>query len=566
MNRRFAVVDKFIAGIYCRLSVEDKKEGTSTSCEIQEKINKTYAKKERITVHRVYIDDGFTGTSFCRPDFEEMMNDLENGIINCIIVKDLSRLGRSNHRIGLLVDDFGEMGVRFIAVNDEIDTYLKEIDYTQFAAKNFVNGIYPHNVSQSTKKSFEALADDGCFLGAFPPYGYIKDPDNHYHLLQDPEVAHICTRIGNMYFQDRLGYKAIAKTMEREEIVCPAYYLKEKFPSFHIPSMPRKGRYGWTIHAVRNILTNATQRGAVVNFKHYSPTIKSKHRVKNDPSNWVVRENMHTANIEPEIQFQILKMIESKAKVCRSDERQIFAGLLYCPDCGSSLNQVGTRYKSYTCTSYKAYGKTFCSSHSISKNNLLKIVSMDINDKIKAMELDSENFIKKLIKVEDQITSKNLSNIKKRILEIKTRLDDISRIELELYEDKALRKITEEMYDRLSIKYGTEKDSLISELANNQNEIDTVDTENENAYKFVDLLKSYSYVTPETLDSDILNTLIDKIVVHQMETLPSGVQEQKVDIYYRGVGIISNKAKEETNKENITPILIQPSSMKRICA
>lgn len=540
MKTRF-LTKNWIADIYNRLSDDDETEGLSESCENQDAINRNYAKKENIVVYESRTDDGFTGTNFNRPRFKLMKDDIDNKTINCIIVKDLSRLGRHPYLVGMFLEGIDLKGIRFISVNDRIDTLYEEINYIEVACKNLINGLYPVMISNAVKMTWEMMADKGWYFAPFPPYGYLKDPNDIHHLILDPYASKIVKRIHDMYYYDKFGYAKIAEILKQENIVCPSYYLKSIFPNFHIPSFPdmeKRGLYGWTIHGVRNILRNQVYCGDILNCKTRSAGIKSNKKIKNAPENIVIRSDKHTA-IVPRCQFEeIQKMMEEKARVCKTGNRHIFSGLLRCPDCGASLNQIGGKYKSFSCATYKDYGSNYCTTHAISKNNLIQLVALDINDKVRAIKLDESNFIKKLIKIEDDVLHKNIKDAERRLLEIEKRLKELHRIEDNLYEDKALDIIPLDQYKRLSEKYSSERHSLQDERMIKRDFITKSENENKAAYNFIEVLKKYENITPEVLDTVILNQLIDKIEVHQLQVSPTGVKTQRVDIYYKGVGVI----------------------------
>lgn len=292
--------------------------------------------------------------------------------------------------------------------------------------------------------------------------------------------------------------------------------------------MEKRGIYGWTIYGVRNILRNQVYCGDILNRKSRSAGIKSNKKIKNAPENIVIRFDKHKA-IVPRCQFEKeQKMMEEKARVCKTGNRHMFSGLLKCPDCGSRLNRVGSKYKSFCCATYKDYGSKHCNTHSISKNNLIQIVALDINDKIRAIKLNESNFIKELIKIEDDVLHKNIKYAE-------CRLKELHRNEDNLYEDKALGIIP---LDQYKSKYSCERNSLQDEGMIKRDLITKSENENKSAYNFIEVLKKYENITTEDLDSVILNQLIDKIEVHQLQVSPNGVKTQCVDIYYKGVGVI----------------------------
>ena len=501
-------------GIYIRLSREDDdKVMMSESITNQKSLLLQYVKENNLRVYDIYIDDGYSGTNFDRPDFNRLLNDIELGKVNMVITKDMSRLGRDYIGTGNLIERyFPEHNVRYIAITDNIDTFLDSSNNDIAPFKAIMNDMYAKDISKKIKSSLKAKQKEGKWVGSKTPFGYIKDPNNKNHLIIEEEQAHIVKRIYNMCL-DGLSFYKISKELTNEGIKTPAQYYEYKWRSNY------NCKYGmWHSKTIYDILTNRIYTGDTVQNKRTKVNYKIKKIIKNKPSQYIVVENTHEAIIDKEMFYEVQKRIPKNVGRSEKKETHLLDGLLYCGDCGHRIS-IGSRRKKdnrcYTiCNYYRTYMKQkLCTTHS---NNYEKLEKVIINS-LTNMCLSYVNKDKVKNNVLNNLTEENKFNNKK---ELETLTNDIKQINDNLdiiYIDKLNKKITEEQFERIKVKLELElniKQKRYNELNNDIK--DTISEESKNK-----LINEYinKFISMKEPSRELIINLIDKIEIFEDKTI-----------------------------------------------
>lgn len=539
---RGAFMEKMIeqpkkAALYCRLSVDDGRSGESISIESQKILLKQYCKSHGITDYEVYDDDGYSGTNFERPAFERMREDIENGRIDTVIVKDQSRFGRSYIEVGMYVEEFKDKGVRFIAVDDGYDSMKSDYDM-MFPMRNVINEYYAREASKKTKSAKRAKAKEGQYIGSRPPFGYKLDPKDRHHLVIDEPAAETVRRIFRLAAQG-VGYNRMTKMFREEKLLTPIAYFNQHNPDYYKSDYWRKD-FDWHVTSIRVILDNEVYLGKLVYGKQKNKLMKSKEKVKCPRDEWIVVENCHEPIISQELWDTVHKILAAKHRPTQSGNVQIFAGLVYCSDCGHALTYSqkkksdGTYHGAYSCWMYKTHGKEYCASHYITYDVLYQLVFCDLQKMIGCCAKDIIGFRKFLQSKCKSSSRRQLESIVNEAERKQTRLKEIDKILSKLYEDSALGKIPESRYEQMSEKYEQEQKELSQGILQLKQEFDEVKKQKDASDRFINIVKKYTYINE--LDANILNELIDRIVVHHKEKDQSGRTYQQIEIYYRFIG------------------------------
>ena len=542
VTERRAFMEKTInqpkkAALYCRLSVDDGRSGESISIESQKILLKQYCKSHGITDYEVYDDDGYSGTNFNRPAFERMREDIDNGLIHTVIVKDQSRFGRSYIEVGMYVEEFKDKGVRFIAVDDGYDSMKSDYDM-MFPMRNVINEYYAREASKKTKSAKRAKAKEGQYIGSRPPFGYKLDPKDRHHLVIDEPAAETVRRIFRLAAQG-VGYNRMTKIFREEKLLTPIAYFNQHNPDYYKSDYWRKD-FDWHVTSIRVILENEVYLGKLVYGKQKNKSMKSKEKVKCPREEWIVVENCHEPIISQELWDTVHKILAAKHRPTQSGKVQIFAGLVYCSDCGHALTYSqkkksdGTYHGAYSCWMYKTHGKEYCASHYITYDVLYQLVFCDLQKMIGCCAKDIIGFRKFLQSKCKSSSRRQLESIVNEAERKQTRLKEIDKILSKLYEDSALGKIPESRYEQMSEKYEQEQKELSQGILQLKQEFDEVKKQKDASDRFINIVKKYTYINE--LDANILNELIDRIVVHHKEKDQSGRTYQQIEIYYRFIG------------------------------
>ena len=541
-----------ITALYERLSRDDELQGESNSIVNQKKILEEYAGKNNLSNIIHFTDDGISGTQFDRPGFMAMMNGVNQGnIIGCIIVKDMSRLGRDYLKVGQCMEILRQKGVRLIAINDNVDSFYREDDFTPF--RNIMNEWYTRDTSRKIQSTFRSKGESGKHTASSPPYGYIKDEKDKDKWIVDEKAAEIVRRIFNLTMQGNGPYR-IAKILEAEKIDIPAYhqqklgYVLHQSKNFEYP-------YRWCSSTIASILKKQEYLGHTVNFKtrkHFKDK-KSKY-VSED--NWLIFENTHEAIIDQEI-FDNVQRIRGNVKRYPDGwgEYHSLTGLMYCADCGSKMYVHRTsNYKNipyYTCSAYtKVPCGTLCpSAHRIKAEAVLNLIQETLKDLKKYLDEDNEAFIRSIQNEMEEKEKVEIERQRVRLIDSKSRIQELERLMCRIYEDMILEKIPSSRYEILNSQYETEQRALSKEIKDLELTISRYEKETDRARKFISLINRYENF--DELTTTMINEFVEKIIIHERDRKGSQNSKQKIEIYFNFIGNYELPTEELTEEERL---------------
>ena len=523
-----------ITALYCRLSRDDELSGESNSITNQKSILNKYAKENNFQNIKFFVDDGYSGTTFTRPAFMEIMELAEQGKIGTIIVKDHSRLGRNRLVVGqLLEEDFVRLNIRYIAIMDNIDSSKGLNDFLPI--QYWFNEMHAKNTSQKVRAVLKNKGESGISLTNNVPYGYKKDENNKTKWLVDETSAEIVKEIFSLFIQGH-GTFEIARILRERKILTPSEYNA----SISRNSNTQEYQYKWCGTTVAGILDRQEYIGDTVNFKCTTRSYKDKTRVNLPKEDRKIFKNTHEPIID-EYTWNIVKQLRNnRKKRAKSGKKSIFSGLLFCYDCGKKMYfqspVVDLRNKDhYRCSSYK-HDTSACTSHYISDDALQSIVLENIQRVISYMKDYEDLFIKEQLEKSTQDELKQISKNKKELEKAKNRVIEIDNLFMHIYEDNVSGKISDDRFRNLSFNYDKEQQELKLKIEQLSKNIENTEKKDTDITQFISNVKKYTKI--DHLTAEILNELIEKIVIHQQEKL-NGKKTQEIDIYYRGVGIIS---------------------------
>ena len=499
-----------------------------------------YAAEHGLTVVDEYIDDGWSGTNFERPSFQRMIDDIEDGKINCVVTKDLSRLGRNYILTGQYTKIyFPSKGVRYIAINDNVDTINGESELAPFL--NILNEMHARQTSKKVKAAMHTRFANGAHYGAYAPLGYVKDPDKKGHLLIDPETRWIVEKIFDLAVHGR-GAASITRILVEEKVPTPGWLNYERYGTFAniYAGAPAEKAYAWMIAQVKSILKEETYIGHSVHNKQSNISFKNKKKVRKPQEEWYRVENTHEAIISEEVFQKVQELIASRRRKRRNGTTQIFAGLIKCADCGWSLaygenKQNKNPYGYYHC-SKNGQGLRQCSMHYIRYDVLYAYVLARLQYWSMLAQKDEDKLLKRLLNASDRERN---SAKKKQAAELKKaekRKAEVDGLFAKMYEDWSAGRITEYNFNMLSEKYQNEQKELETKIRQLHEMMEAAVQTAADAEKWIALMKQY--VNPVELTAELLNTLIEKITVHEAVKGEDGSREQEVEIYYRFIGKI----------------------------
>ena len=523
-----------ITALYCRLSRDDELTGESNSITNQKSILSKYAKDNNFQNIKFFVDDGYSGTTFTRPAFMEIMELAEQGKIETIIVKDHSRLGRNRLVVGqLLEEDFVRLNIRYIAIMDNIDSSKGLNDFLPI--QDWFNEMHAKNTSQKVRAVLKNKGESGISLANNVPYGYKKDENDKTKWLVDETSAEIVKEIFNLFIQGH-GTFEIARILRERKILTPSEYNASITTNLN----NQEYQYKWCGTTVAGILDRQEYIGDTVNFKCTTRSYKDKTRVKLPKEDRKIFKNTHEPIID-EYTWNIAKQLRNnRKKRAKSGKKSIFSGLLFCNDCGKKMYfqspVVDLRNKDhYRCSSYK-HDTSACSSHYILDDALQNIVLENIQKVISYMKDYEDLFIQEQLAKSTQDELKQISKNKKELEKAKNRVIEIDNLFMHIYEDNVSGKITDDRFRNLSFNYDKEQQDLKIKIEKLSKDIENTEKKDTDITQFISNVKKYTEITE--LSAEILNELIEKIVIHQQEKA-NGKKVQEIDIYYRGVGIIS---------------------------
>ena len=529
------------AAIYCRLSSEDGADHESMSIGNQRALLTEYVEKQGWEVVDTYIDDGFSGTNFDRPGFQRMIADIEKGRINLVITKDLSRLGRNYIMCGQYTEIyFPERHVRYIALNDGVDTLnqTSSMDITPF--KHILNDMYAKDISTKIKSTLHTKARRGEYLGALDPYGYLRHPDDKHKLIINEETAPIVRRIFEMSAAG-MGSRSICTVLNDEGILSPAEYTRfRKHDPTKDGEFVRK-RF-WCQTYLRSILKNEMYVGCMVQGRQYTPSYRSKKREPVPKEDWIVVPDMHEPIVTRELFDEAQKKMQARKKVIKPlDEPRLFSGLFYCEACGTAMRQHTTgngKYTYFICGKHHAIGKLACSSHYINYDIFYQVIQEDIRRNAKLFSEDSEQAAKKLMELKCADEQKQAAKMKRDLTSAKKRLADLDVKLKRAYEDNMNGKLPDHIFSMFIADYDAERAELRSSISDMEKALEKVRDAKSDIDRFAALIKKYTSF--EELDRFMLNELIDRITIYETPGMGRNRigKEKTITIYYKFVGAI----------------------------
>jgi DNA invertase Pin-like site-specific DNA recombinase len=449
-------MNKKITALYCRISREDELITDSSSIETQKAYLTRFANQNKYCNARFYIDDGYSGTNFERPGFLELKSDIENELVSLVITKDLSRLGRDYLMTGYYIEHyFPSNDVRFIAINDQVDTLKSDNDFAPF--RNIMNEWYARDISKKIRSAYRTKALNGEFTGAYPPYGYAKNPDNKHQLIINNKKAQVVKQIYLLYFSGTSIYK-IARILKESKVYTPRTDLFRSqgvYESKHVNKYP----YEWAPQTVMSILMNEVYLGTIICNKHQTKTFKTKELKRNPESKWIKSKNKHEPIIDIDMFNKVQEMILKNKRLPRTPHINIFKGKVRCDKCGKtlalSIRDDRNVYGSLSCSTYRRYGKERCSSHYITYNYLVEFIKQSINKLIDLSKLGEAKFTSKVVKTTS--LKKTKESLEIDLTSYHERLNDITVLVKKMFEKYINDKITESKFYELDNIYEIEK-------------------------------------------------------------------------------------------------------------
>ncbi|MHB8962236.1 MAG: recombinase family protein [Saccharofermentanales bacterium] len=536
-------------GIYCRLSRDDNN-GNLESMSIgnQKQMLVDYVKEKGWNLRDSYIDDGYSGTNFDRPDFKRLLRDISSGKIDCVITKDLSRLGRNYAKVGYYTEEFFiEQGVRFIAVNDSFDT-MREEENEIAPFKNVLNEWYPRDISKKVRQVKKSSARQGKFMGSQAPYGYKKSPEDKHILIFDEPAADIMRRI----FQEYAGgdsARMICDKLNQDGLDSPRFY-NSKFPGGQTPRPEENNNWGG--RTVMQMLINQAYIGNMVQGKRQVISFKTKKRRVIEPENWIVVEGTHEPIIDRETWDRVQKRINGPGHHVqrkRADKTlSLFAGVLHCADCGTTLayttksRKEGPPVGAYRCSRYCNNGETACTQHYVQENTLITFVLNDIRIHAKLANAERKRIADQLVATLNHSHEKETRGLELQKREADNRLAVISSNIKSLYEDKCLGKLPESIFKNLLSGYILEQTDLEDKLQTIQQQLNNRECSEPEIERWLQLIGQYMEI--RDLDRPTVMELIESITISEASKA-TGKRTQEITIQYRFIGNLLASTKED---------------------
>jgi len=514
--------------LYCRLSNEDALDGESNSIANQRSILTRFAAEHGFTNTRILVDDGYTGTNFNRPGVQEGLSLVEQGLVGTWVVKDMSRFGWDYLQVGRYTEIvFPSFDVRFIAVNDGVDSERGDNDFTPF--RNLFNDFYAKDTSKKVRSVMKARGTSGKHMGK-PPYGYRSDPQDKDHWILDEDAAPVVKRIFDLAIAG-VGPSRIARILEADGVpTTKALYAQRKGKP--APERP----YHWVEQSVAGILERMEYTGCVCNFKTYSKSYKLKKRIPNAQEDMFILPGTQEAIVPQEQWDRVQELRKNKRRTTKGERQGLFSGLAFCADCGSKLH-FGTcksfegHQDRYVCSHYKS-GRGTCSAHYIREEVLRDVVLERIRAVTDYIRQDVEGFQEDWLQCQRMDQEKSIQEDKRRLAHARKRLADIDVLMTRIYEDMVLGTLSRERYQKMAENYEAEQAALNNEIIGLEDWVGTREDMNDSVDAFLALVEKYVDI-PE-LTPTIVNEFIKKIIVYAPDK-SSGKRTQKVKIVFNFV-------------------------------
>ena len=524
-----------ITPLYERLSRDDELQGESNSISNQKQMLEDFARRNGLPNPTHFTDDGISGTRFDRPGFLAMMEEVEAGRVEAIVIKDMSRLGRDYLKVGQVMEILRQRGVRLIAINDGVDSLKGDDDFTPF--RNIMNEFYARDTSRKIRSVFKSKGMSGKHLTGTVIYGYLWD-EKREHWLVDEEAAEVVRRIFSLTLEGYGPYQ-IACKLSADRIEIPVVHLA-RFNEGVNRSKPVKDPYGWGSSTIVNILKKREYLGHTINFKtrkHFKD--KKSHYVSEDE--WTIFENTHEAIIDQQT-FDLAQKIRSNVRRYPNGwgEAAPLTGLLYCADCGGKMyvhrTNNGRRISQYTCSNYtKVPCGTLCpTQHRINESAVLTLVSDTLRAIAEYSRNDRTEFIHTVQETQVAQQSADISKKCRRLAAAQKRAVELEKLICKIYEDNALGKLPDARYKALDAQYAKEQDALEIEIAELEKAVTGYEQSQKSAEKFIALIDKYENF--DTLTNTMLNEFVEKILVHERARKGSQDTTQEIEIYFNFLG------------------------------
>ncbi len=530
-----------ITALYARLSQEDALDGESNSIANQRKILQRYADDNRFPNPVFFIDDGVSGVTFDRPGWNEMIRLAECGKVKTVIVKDMSRMGRDYLKVGYYTESFfAERDIRYIAINDGVDSDKGDNDFTPF--RNLFNDFYARDTSKKIRAVMRAKGNSGEHLCSNPPYGYIKDPADKKKWIVDPEAAAVVERIFDLCIAGK-GPMQIAKVLTTDKVLTvKAYYAKRDGKP--VPD----NLYRWDYKTISGILERPEYTGCTVNFKTYSKSHKLKKRLQNDPENYRIFPDTQPAIVDENVWERAQELRAHKRRPAKQAERQgLFSGLLYCADCGSKLHfatgkNMTPQQDCYRCSKYKS-NTGDCTMHFIREETLKQFVLCRIFDVTNLFFDDITTFLELIRQQRFDEREKEMKRRRKELERAEKRIVELDKIFKRIYEDDIAGAISHERFLKLSAEYEAEQKELTVFVKTEQAAVYSYEQDKADFNSFAAVIRKY--VGIKELTPTIVNEFIKKIIVHAPDK-SSGHRRQKIQIIWNFIGEVNLPNDEQT--------------------
>ena len=526
-----------ITALYCRLSQDDGRDGDSNSIVNQREILSQYARSNGFHNTQFFVDDGISGTTFDRPDFQRMQRMIENGEIGTVIVKDLSRFGRNYLDVGEYLEiKYPTLGVRFIAIQENVDT-LKNTGTEMMPFNNIFNEWYAAQTSKKIRAVWKAKADKGERISSTVPYGYRKSEDDPKQWIVDEPAARVVRRIFALCIEG-LGPMKIARRLEDEEILTPTAYLIANGRKTR-NKISARGEYAWETSSIEHILENRQYTGCTVNFKSSILSYKVHKKVINPEDEWQIIPNTQEAIIDEDTFSRVQELRENRRRNTATGKESLFSGLLYCADCKSKLyfcaaKSVKENQEFHRCSAYKENRGT-CSIHFIREIVLREMVQELVRRVAIFIQQYEAVFLYMYSKKHNLTKAADMKNMKAEIERNKRRIAEIDTMIEGLYEANVLGKITDERFSKMMGKYETQQKTLVEETKKLERALEQAEQDKVDLRVFLETIRKCTDI--KELTPALVNRLIQRIEVHKSEKV-DGKKRVKLDIYFTAVGLI----------------------------
>ncbi len=565
MNNRTAG-DNRITALYERLSRDDDLAGDSNSIVNQKKMLEDYAKNNGYTNTVHFTDDGFSGGSFERPGWKQMLSRIENGDIGTVIVKDMSRVGRDYLQVGFYTEVFfREKGVRFIAVSNGVDS--DNNTSSEFAPfLNIMNEWYLRDCSRKITAVLRAKGKEGKPITSNPPYGYVKSPDDKNLWLVDEEAAEVVKKIFRLTVEG-MGPYQIAKRLMAEKVEKPSYYQATRQRGNFKTMCDFETPYNWTGGSVVRILERPEYMGDTVNFRSHKESYKDKKAVKNSSEDILIFQDTHEPIIDRRTWYLVQELRKTVRRVDASGEGSMLTGKLYCADCDGKMHyrrgttragrdwrgipngEVQHTSAGFNCSTYNSSRKKYkqvCCSHSIKEDTVKQLILETIRYALKSVRMDEAAFIKNMRSASEVRDKGEVKKLKTDLAKKEKRFADLDLLIKKVYEDNAMGKLPDRRYEMLSSDYEKEQQEIEIVMEEIREKLTQFEDDTDRTEEFLSLVHKYTDI--QELTPAIVNEFVDKIMVHKIEKT-DGDRMQEIEIFLNYIGRVELPAQELSEEE-----------------